>query len=197
MTAAAGDARVSDVRVPLPPWTLRGRVCLPAQARGLVIVAQGSALSRPGTEAARLARALEGTRIGTAWFDLLMPGEGQSDERTRLTSADVQLLAGRLVVATDWLAQRDPTRGLAVIYFGVGAHASVAFLAASERPSGVAAVVSWDGTLEEARPAVANVTVPTLSLATDAAVGVPGVRTVEVAREWLVAILAASGRARR
>lgn len=178
-----------DVHIPIAPFSIDGHVSLPEPARGLVLVAQGSGNRRPGPKGRLLARSLAAAGVGTVWLDLFTAYEGERDERGRLTWSDANLMAGRLVIATDWLASHAETHGLPFAYLGVGANAAAALVAASERPSTVAGVVSWGRRTGLADAALVALTTPILLL--DQIVGreegIP--RQAAIARDWLVRTL--------
>jgi putative phosphoribosyl transferase len=106
---------------------------LPEQPRGVVLFAQGSAASRPSRRDRFIADLLHRAQLGTAALDLIARDEGEVDEDTRLEWSDIHLLAGRLVIASDWFGQQAHTHDLPLGYLAAGAAASVALTAASER----------------------------------------------------------------
>lgn len=149
-------------RIPLSPFWIDGALHLPERPHGLVVLAQGSGASRPGVRGRLVTDALAEAGFGTVRLDLVGRGEGQVDEGTALRWWDIHFLAGRLVVATDWLAEREDTRELPFGYLGVGDGASVALAAALARSSLVRAVVSLDGRPDIIAAALPSVTTPTL-----------------------------------
>src|SRR5262249_17883685 len=74
---------------------------------------------------------------------------------------DIDLLAQRLVGATDWTLQRDDLRLLPIGYFGASTGAAAALIAAAARPW-VSAIVSRGGRPDLARPVLSQVRAPTL-----------------------------------
>jgi putative phosphoribosyl transferase len=178
-----------EVHIPIAPFSIGARVSLPEPARGLVLVAQGSGRRRPGPKGRLLARALAAAGVGTAWLDLLTSAEGERDESSRLTWADANLMAGRLVIATDWLASHAETQRLPLAYLGVGANAAPALVAASERPS-VFGVVSWGGRAALAEPSLGGVTTPILLLGQLVGRDETAPRQAAIARDWLLRELA-------
>jgi putative phosphoribosyl transferase len=178
------------VHIPLWPFAIDGHVSLPEHPRGLVLVAQGSGNRRPGPRGRLLARSLAAAGVGTAWLDLFTNAEGERDELGRLTRDDATLMAGRLVIATDWLTAHAETRDLPLAYLGVGANAAAALVAAAERPSAVAGVVAWDGRTALAEPALGGVTPPTLRLGLSEGRHERAPRQAAIARDWLVRALA-------
>jgi hypothetical protein len=150
------------VRIPLPPFWIRGTLRLPDGCRGLVVVAQGSGSSKPSHRDQPVFDELVEARIGHAHLDLAMSSEEEFDADTELQWSDVHFLAGRLVVATDWLAQQANTRELSIGYWAAKTHAAVALVAAAARPSLVKAVVTRDGRPDLVEPALRTVVAPTL-----------------------------------
>jgi putative phosphoribosyl transferase len=96
--------------------------------------------------------------FGTLLFDLLTPDE----ELHRANVFDIELLADRLLVVTDWLRARPEVDGQRVGYFGASTGAAAALWAAAERRGGVAAIVSRGGRPDLARAQLHRVNAPTL-----------------------------------
>jgi dienelactone hydrolase len=88
-----------------------------------------------------------------------LPVPGRGALRGRL---DIDLLAGRLASATDWLRQEAQTAALPLGYFGASTGAAAALTAATARPRDVAAVVSRGGRPDLAGHALQEVFTPTL-----------------------------------
>jgi dienelactone hydrolase len=75
---------------------------------------------------------------------------------------NIDLLAERLVGATDWLVQNPQTDNLRIGYFGASTGAGAALVAAALRPEIVHAVVSRGGRPDLAGSALSQVRAPTL-----------------------------------
>jgi dienelactone hydrolase len=84
------------------------------------------------------------------------------DMRTAQLRFDIELLAERLVDATNWLAQFPDTRHLRIGYFGASTGAAAALVAAAVRPDAVGAIVSRGGRPDLAGAALPHVQAPTL-----------------------------------
>jgi hypothetical protein len=153
-----------DIRIPLPPFTIRGTVELPERPAGLVMLAQASAAHHLARRTHLVLDALAEARIAAVRLDLIMPAEGDVAEDTRLAWSDIHFLAGRLAIATDWLVQWATTAHLPIGYLGVGANAAVALLAAAARPLLVKAIAACDGRPDLVGPALGSVVTPTLFL---------------------------------
>ncbi|MFC5299910.1 dienelactone hydrolase family protein [Azospira restricta] len=153
------SAPCTEVSIPAAGARLPGTLALPPAARGLVVFAHGSGSSRLSPRNVFVAEILHGERIATLLFDLLTPDE-DVDYAARF---DIALLTERLLLASDWLAGRSDTAGLALGYFGASTGAAAALQAAARRRPPVAAVVSRGGRPDLAgAEALAAVASPTL-----------------------------------
>lgn len=135
---------------------------VPQHARGLVVFAHGSGSSRFSSRNRAVAEFLHGRALGTLLLDLLTRDEEAIDIHTRQYRFDIDRLAARVIVATDWVEQRDDLMALPIGCFGASTGAAAALIAASERPAVVRAVVSRGGRPDLAGPSLRNVTAPTL-----------------------------------
>jgi putative phosphoribosyl transferase len=135
---------------------------VPERATGLVVFAHGSGSSRLSSRNRAVAEALHLRRLGTLLLDLLTKEEESVDARTREYRFDIDRLGTRVVVATDWIRNRDDLLRLPIGYFGASTGAAAALIAAAERPALARAVVSRGGRPDLAGPALAKVTAPTL-----------------------------------
>jgi putative phosphoribosyl transferase len=151
-----------EVRIALDPFVLAGTLALPDAATGVVLFAHGSGSSRTSPRNRFVASELHRGRIGTLLMDLLTPDEEKVDDDSEEHRFDIDLLAGRLVSAIDWLGAQGGTRGLPVGLFGASTGAAAALIGAAERPNEVKAVVSRGGRVDLAGPSVASVAAPTL-----------------------------------
>src|SRR5215471_18747429 len=161
-TATEPLAHEIAVRIPILPFEIQGLLALPADPVGVILFAQGSGTSCLHAHDRAVAEALWQGHLGTLAMDLLTPDEERIDEDTHLLRFDIDLLAGRLIIATDWLRQQPLARDLAFGYFAAGTSAGVALVAATERPTVVRAVVCCGGRPDLAGPALVSVQAPTL-----------------------------------
>src|SRR5260370_42464898 len=106
------------VQVPAGPVTLEGNLSLPEEARAIVLFAHGSGSSRHSSRNRYVARVLKEAKLATLFIDLLTLDEEVIDARTAQLRFDIELLAERLVGATDWLAQQPHTKQLRIRYVG-------------------------------------------------------------------------------
>lgn len=150
------------VRIPAGRALLDGDLALPPDSRGLVLFAHGSGSSRHSPRNQFVARFLQQSSFATLLMDLLTRAEEQADRRTGHLRFDIDLLANRLLAATDWAAAHEITRGLPAGYFGASTGAGAALVAAAARPEKVRAIVSRGGRPDLAGTALPNVLAPTL-----------------------------------
>jgi pimeloyl-ACP methyl ester carboxylesterase len=136
---------------------LDGLLQVPPEARGLVLFAHGSGSSHLSPRNTYVARALRDAAIATLLFDLLTPDEAEE----RALVFDVELLARRLRIATEWARGRAPTQDLPIGYFGASTGAAAALVAAAD-DAGIVAVVSRGGRPDLAASVLERVQAPTL-----------------------------------
>jgi dienelactone hydrolase len=133
------------IHVPMESDALPGDLTIPPGATGLVLFAHGSGSSRHSPRNRFVARELQRSGLATVLADLLTPPEEQLDAGTGRLRFDIGLLARRVAVITDWLAEHQPTAGIPVGLFGASTGAAAALVAAAARPGPVAAVVCRGG----------------------------------------------------
>ena len=156
--------RDEEVEVAARPVMVAGHLAIPEHPTGIVVFAHGSGRSRRGPRNGFVAEVLNRAGLATLLFDLLPPAE----ERNRANVFDIELLAGRLVDVTRWLAGQPDTASLPVGYFGASAGAGAALVAATDPRVKAAAVVSRGGRPDLAGRSLANVVAPTLLIVADA-----------------------------
>jgi pimeloyl-ACP methyl ester carboxylesterase len=150
------------VQVPAGAVTLEGNLTLPPDAQAVVLFAHGSGSSRHSPRNRYVARLLNEAKLATLLIDLLTLHEEAIDASTAQLRFDIDLLAQRLVDATDWLSQFPDTKHLRIGYFGASTGAAAALVAAAERPDQVRAIVSRGGRPDLAGSALPRVRAPTL-----------------------------------
>ena len=163
-----GLVQEREIQIALDPFRLVGTLALPDAATGVVLFAHGSGSSRTSPRNRAVAAELHRGQLGTLLLDLLTAEEERVDDDTREHRFDIDLLAGRLISAIDWLGAQRGTRGLPVGLFGASTGAAAALVAAAERTADVKAVVSRGGRVDLAGPALAAVQAPTLLIVGEA-----------------------------
>jgi pimeloyl-ACP methyl ester carboxylesterase len=155
-------AVAESIAIPVEGGRIEADLRVPEKASGLVMFAHGSGSSRFSRRNRTVAEFLEGNGFGTLLLGLLTQQEEAIDVRTREYRFDIDRLAARVVLATDWANDRDELRNLPVGYFGASTGAAAALMAAAQRPFVVRAVVSRGGRPDLANEALPNVHAPTL-----------------------------------
>ncbi len=150
------------VQIPAGPVTLSGNLEGLGGTRGIVVFAHGSGSSRHSPRNRYVARVLREAGLATLLMDLLTSEEEVVDMQLRHLRFNIELLAERLVGATDWLKQNPETQNLRIGYFGASTGAAAALVAAAERPEVVGAVVSRGGRPDLAESFLPRVQAPTL-----------------------------------
>lgn len=150
------------VQVPMGDVTLEGDLALPADANCVVLFAHGSGSSRHSPRNRFVAQVLNEASMGTLLLDLLTVEEERLEQFTRHLRFDIDLLAERLTMATNWLNQQEETAMMNIGYFGASTGAAAALVSAAQRPSRLKAVVSRGGRPDLAGPSLPRVTAPTL-----------------------------------
>jgi putative phosphoribosyl transferase len=165
------------VHVAADAVTLDGNLRLPEDARAVVLFAHGSGSGRHSSRNRHVAQLLNEAKLATLLIDLLTANEEAIDLHTGHLRFDIELLARRLVSATDWLTQRADTRYLPIGYFGASTGAAAALVAATKHPDVIGAIVSRGGRQDLAGPALPRVRAPTLLI-----VGGNDVQVIELNR---------------
>jgi putative phosphoribosyl transferase len=156
--AAIGESVV----IPLRKGQIGADLRVPQGATGLVMFAHGSGSSRFSRRNRAVAEFLEADGLGTLLLDLLTPEEDAIDEHTGEYRFDIDRLARRVVLATDWAQDRKDLQSLPIGYFGASTGAAAALIAAAERPNLVRTVVSRGGRPDLADGWLPKVVAPTL-----------------------------------
>jgi dienelactone hydrolase len=153
---------MNEVRIAAGRATLGGNLTIPDEATALVLFAHGSGSSRHSPRNQFVARTLNNAGLATLLFDLLTPEEEAIDLRTQEHRFNIDLLAERLVHATEWAQQPEQTRDLRILYFGSSTGGGAALVAAAKIPKDVGAVVSRGGRPDLAGEALPKVQAPML-----------------------------------
>lgn len=148
---------IESVRI--PPLGLEGTFGLPAPpVRGLILFAHGSGSSRFSPRNNYVANALRDAALATLLFDLL----SENEERNRANVFNIDLLADRLLAATNWARTSELTRSLPFGYFGASTGAAAALVAAARPDANISSIVSRGGRPDLAGSALSQVKAPTL-----------------------------------
>jgi putative phosphoribosyl transferase len=155
-------AKDGEVQISVGPLLLNGELKIPEKPTGIVLFAHGSGSSRFSPRNQFVANVIRDAGVGTLLFDLLTRREEEIDNYTREFRFDINLLARRLVAATNWLAAQTETSQLRPGYFGASTGGGAALVAAAEMEGKIGAVVSRGGRPDLAGLALLHVKAPTL-----------------------------------
>lgn len=157
------DPKSSDhrfVQIALGDERLEVEIEIPRTGSGVIVFAPGEA-SRDDARQSTIAAAMREGGLGTVRL-------ASRDVVARATDHDggraqgVERLARRLEAVHDWLATDERVRQEPLGYFGQGAGAAAALVAAAMNPRGVGAVISSGGRPDLAGVALRHVRCPTL-----------------------------------
>lgn len=148
---------MQPVEIHVPEGILNGDLALPKGAKGLIIFAHGSGSSHHSPRNRQVAAILQNQGFATLLFDLLTPEE-ERNEMGGEYRFNIELLASRLVLVTQWMKKRNPQ--LKIGYFGASTGAAAALKASLK--TAVVAIVSRGGRPDLATQALASVQAPTL-----------------------------------
>ena len=173
------------LKIPVGGVEVEGTLTLPSRARGIVLFAHGSGSSRFSPRNQYVAKQFNRQKIGTLLFDLLTQEEEEIDVVTAEYRFNVDLLAERLIGATEWLKNDPQTKNYKFAYFGASTGAAAALIAAAKLPNDISAVVSRGGRPDLAGDYLARVVAPTLLL-----VGGLDVEVIELNRQAMAQMTA-------
>lgn len=162
MRKAVEEKEENPVRIPVDKTTIEGNLVLPPHAKGVVLFAHGSGSGRFSPRNQYVAKVLNKAGIATLLIDLLTKQEEEEDLQTGQFRFDINLLAQRLIGATEWLRKNPRTKNLAFGYFGASTGAAAALIAAGKLPDDIKAVVSRGGRPDLALDHIPKVKAPTL-----------------------------------
>jgi putative phosphoribosyl transferase len=152
------------VKIPAGSATINGNLIIPQKAKGIVLFAHGSGSGRFSPRNTKVAREINAAGIATLLIDLLTEEEEAIDIYSGEFRFNIELLAKRLVFATEWLKKNPKTKNLTVGYFGASTGAAAALIAAAELPHWTKAVVSRGGRPDLAGKYLSKVKAPTLMI---------------------------------
>src|SRR5689334_16166072 len=102
----------STVSIPIGKNAIQGDLSIPVEAKGAVIFAHGSGSSRHSPRNKYVAEILNQSDLATLLIDLLTLDEERVDNRTAEHRFNINLLAERLVAATDWTGEHQKLSNL-------------------------------------------------------------------------------------
>ena len=154
----------TKVKIPISSVVVEGNLTMPPGSKGIVLFAHGSGSSRFSPRNQYVAKEFSKAKIGTLLFDLLTSKEEEQDMFTAEYRFNIDLLAERLIGATEWLRKDLREKRYTFGYFGASTGAAAALIAAAKLPNDILAVVSRGGRPDLAAGYLPQVVAPTLLL---------------------------------
>ena len=145
-------------KIPADSRHLEGILQIPRTPRGIVLFAHGSGSGRYSERNNFVAGVLRASGMGTLLFDLLTEDEA----RDRRNVFDIDLLARRLLCATEHIRNGTETRNLSIGYFGASTGAAAALQASVMTDATIRAIVSRGGRPDMVMSILGRVKAPTL-----------------------------------
>lgn len=137
---------------------LPGILTIPSNAESVVVFAHGSGSGRLSKRNQYVAKVLENAGLATFQFDLLNETEAIDKKKV----FDIDLLANRLGVVSEWLNHQPETCSFSIGFFGASTGGGAALVAAARNPNLIRAVVSRGGRPDLAEDELNFVIAPTL-----------------------------------
>jgi putative phosphoribosyl transferase len=163
MDGQTQGAQGREVEIPTDEGPTYGNLAIPDDSMGIVLFAHGSGSGRHSPRNNFVAQVLRDAGLATFMMDLLTEDEERVDMRTREFRFDIDLLARRLELATDWLNDHEEAGDLQTGYFGSSTGAAAAIKAAAGRDD-IHAIVSRGGRVDLGEEALPNFTAPILMI---------------------------------
>ncbi|MBD3293470.1 MAG: alpha/beta hydrolase [Armatimonadia bacterium] len=163
MALSQKGAQGEEVEIPTDKGPTFGNLAIPDGSTGIVLFAHGSGSGRHSPRNNYVAQVLRDAGLATFMMDLLTEDEERVDMRTREFRFDIDLLAERLELATEWLNDHDEAGALQTGYFGSSTGAAAAIKAAAGRDD-THAIVSRGGRVDLGEEALPNFTAPILMI---------------------------------
>jgi len=151
-----------SVVIPVGKDRLEGELTLAPESKAIVVFAHGSGSSQHSRRNRYVARVLNGAGLGTLLFDLLTPAEEEAEKHTGHFRFNIELLAERLEIATNWLGTLSFSEAPRIGYFGSSTGAAAALIAAARLGERITTVVSRGGRPDLAGPYLSQVRAATL-----------------------------------
>lgn len=148
----------TDVNIPVKNITLKGRLRIAENQKGLVIFSHGSGSSRMSSRNNYVADLLLKEGFSSLLFDLLTEPEDTIYENR----FNIDLLAERLVAATQWVSKQKDMQNVPIGFFGASTGAASALKATPFLGTNIKAIVSRGGRPDMAIPILDKIKSPTL-----------------------------------
>ncbi len=163
--ASENKSNTHLVQVGAGALMLNGMLSIPDNARGMILLSQGSRNLENIDFHAHVAQILQTAGIATLFVHLLTEEEEVLDRDTSFFCLNVDILHQRIIGITNWLLENPTTQNLSIGYFGGDVTGAACLIAAAKRPDPVHAIVVGNARTDLALPYLARVLAPTLLIA--------------------------------
>ncbi|MBC8755877.1 dienelactone hydrolase family protein [Kordia sp. YSTF-M3] len=147
-----------EVNIPIKNISLKGRLRIAENQKGLVVFSHGSGSSRMSSRNNYVADLLLKEGFSSLLFDLLTEAEDTIYENR----FNIDLLAERLVKVTQWISKRKDMQNAPIGFFGASTGAASALKAVPFLGTSIKAIVSRGGRPDLAAPILDKIKSPTL-----------------------------------
>ena len=145
MTSLMYDRPIDlGITIPTPDGAIEGDWSIPLHPKGVVILANGTGNGRLSRRNREVALHLYDAGYATLLVDLLTLDEDREDCLTGAFQGNIELLASRLIAASEWVSESE-ARELPVGYLTSGVASGAAVVAAVREPELVDALVFRGG----------------------------------------------------
>jgi putative phosphoribosyl transferase len=143
---------------------LNGILSIPADAHGLVLLANGieDVAKHPHEYAIALVQSFYASGLASLLVDLFASEEQQVDKETAFFRTNTSIMQQRIIGIAEWLREQPETENLSIGYFGTGVSGAAALIAAAQRPDVVRAAVTADGRIDMAQDYLRSILAPTM-----------------------------------
>jgi putative phosphoribosyl transferase len=148
---------MQSIEIPIAEGVLKGNLVIPSNPKALILFVHGSGSSRHSPRNNLVADLFHKKQLSTLLFDLLTEQE-EMDEIRGEYRFNIELLKGRLDLATKWVKKKYPE--LQIGYFGASTGAAAALKASIQNE--IFAIVSRGGRPDLASDILGIVKAPTL-----------------------------------
>ncbi len=163
--ASENKSNTHLVQVGAGALMLNGMLSIPDNARGMILLSQGSRNLENIDFHADVAQILNTASMATLFVRLLTEEEEVLDRDTSFFCLNVDILHQRIIGITNWLLENPTTQNLSIGYFGGDVTGAACLIAAAKRPDPVHAIVVGNARTDLALPYLARVLAPTLLIA--------------------------------
>jgi hypothetical protein len=148
----------TEISIPIGEYSLKGNLNSPANANCLIVFSHGSNSSRFSKRNSYVAKFFNKSKMATLLVDLLTEQENEIFENR----FNIDLLTGRLIIITNYVAKLTELKKLPIGYFGSSTGVASALKATLGLKNSIKSIVSMGGRPDLANSDLQYINVPTL-----------------------------------